>query len=223
MDPLEYQPSIFPFGLRIDQPVTAITDLPVAIVCFYAFYKIGQWKQNEKISLFFRLYFLFLGIGTLWAGFVSHAFLYALGDLWKVPGWFMTLFSITMICLASIEFTKDQTSKRTAMILNSIVLIELLIVAYLTLSSLNFKWARFYSAFGLLGIVAPLHGWAWWKNQNQTSQLILLAILTFVISGFIFLFKLSLHLWFNHVDATHLMLAVVAYIFYVAVKQLEIK
>lgn len=221
MNPDEYQPSIFPFGLRIDQPVTAITDLPIALVCFYAVYQIAQWKQSGNVFLFFKLYFLCLGFGTLWAGFFSHAFLYVWGEPGRIPGWIAAIASVSMISLVAIEQAKNLTGQRMALILKSLVAVQFFAVAYLCLSKVTFHWARVHLAVGMLGIVTPLYLWEWYKNRDRSSQLALIAVTTFIFAGMFFAFKFSLDLWFNHVDASHLFLALPAFIFYKAAQALQ--
>jgi len=214
---LETQPSIFPLGLRVDEPVTAATDILVTLVCFYAYGKLNQINNSEREFLYFRLYFLFLGLATFWGGIVTHAFLYALSDPWKVPGWLMSMLSVVMLVFASISYTKTIT-KNFSKILRAIIVIETAAVAYVVVSTVNFQWAGYHSAFGLFVIVVPLHGWWRIRHRNRSSALILIAALVFCLSGLVFTLHLSPHVWFNHVDVTHVLLAVAAYIFYLAAK-----
>ena len=82
---MEPQPSIYFLGLRIDEPVIATTDLLVATVSFYAYFKLSKLNRADRGFILFRLYFLFLGLATFWGAMVTHAFLYALSGPWKVP------------------------------------------------------------------------------------------------------------------------------------------
>ncbi len=210
---MEPQPSIFIFGLRIDEGMIALTDLLVAAVCFFSYRKLTQLNQKDKTFLLFRLYFLFLGLATFWGAFFTHAFLYALSDPWKVPGWFMSMISMTMISFFSIIYTKEMTG-RIGFYLKALLIVELIAAISVTLLTINFRWASIHSAFGLMAIVAPLHALAWWKNRDRASRLIVLALLIFCLSGVIFSLQLSPHRWFIHVDVTHVLLALAAYVFY---------
>ncbi len=70
------QPSINLAGFRIDEPMTTLTDLVVSAVCFYAFYKLHKKNLPGRTQLFFRLYFLTMGIATGIGGLIGHGFLY---------------------------------------------------------------------------------------------------------------------------------------------------
>ncbi|MCK5169834.1 MAG: hypothetical protein KAQ75_08140, partial [Bacteroidales bacterium] len=85
------QPSIFPFGLRIDEPVTTITDLMVSFVCFYAFYKLNKIDVKNKVHLYLRYYFLSMGIATAVGGVIGHGFLYLFDTQWESPEGFVNI------------------------------------------------------------------------------------------------------------------------------------
>ncbi|MEA2106203.1 MAG: hypothetical protein U9P82_05720 [Bacteroidota bacterium] len=68
------QPSIFIQNIRIDEPVTTLTDLFVSFVCFYAFYKLNKIPIRNKVHLYLRYYFLSMGIATAIGGIVGHGF-----------------------------------------------------------------------------------------------------------------------------------------------------
>jgi len=59
------QPSIEILNLRIDEPVTTLTDILLAGICFYAFFQTGKLEKSGSSKSYFRLYFLILGLGAL--------------------------------------------------------------------------------------------------------------------------------------------------------------
>ena len=220
---LPTQPSIFISGIRIDEPMIAITDLLVTGVCLYGWYKLGQVKNNERPFRFFRTYFLLLGLATCWGGLITHAFFYLFSDAWRVPGWLTGMVAVTLLAFAFLGYSKHLISARVTFILSAIVLLELVGVIMATLITLHFRWTGIHSAFGLLGVVTPLSILALRKTKDKFGRLSLLAVLVFCISGAVFSLKLSPHIWFNYVDLAHVFLAVAVFVFYRAAHRVGVQ
>ena len=192
----------------------AATDWVVAGICFYAYFKLNQLKGKGMAFILFRYYFLLLGLATFWGGLVTHAFIYLLSDVWKVPGWLTGMVAIALISSSSVEYNKEIIGKNITAVLYVLILVELITVMAITTFSINFKWTGYHSAFGLVAIVAPLHAQCWRKSRDLASRLILISIFIFCLSGIVFTLKISPHIWFNYVDLTHIILALAVYIFY---------
>ena len=208
----ELQPPIFIGGLRVGEPTTTATDLLVAAVCFYAFAKLGN-EQEFRAKRYFRLYFLFLGIATFWGAIITHASIYFLSQPWKVPGWISSTWSVSLLALAMVEYHYDMI-KNWVSSLKILILFELLAVMVITIYTVEFKWAGAHSAFGLFLIVASLAAASYINKKDDGSRWMLFGIGVFLLSGITFSAKLSIHTWFNHVDLTHVFLAVAAWVIY---------
>jgi hypothetical protein len=103
------QPSVFIDGIRIDEPVTSITDILVSVVCFYSLFKLKEPSEDDlvrTVRYYFRRYFLLMGISTFYGGCIGHAFLYMLSFSWKLPGWLLSMISMNFLERAMIEYTK---------------------------------------------------------------------------------------------------------------------
>jgi hypothetical protein len=214
----ELQPPIYISGLRIGEPVTAVTDFLVTAVCFYAFYKLRDLPNSNR--KYFRLYFLLLGLAVLWGGFAAHAFAYFLSQAWKVPGWLASTWAVSLLAVGMVRQHQNLIAKFSKLIY-LIILLELLFVTGATLYSLEFRWAGFHSAFGLLFIVSTLSVWSYFKFRDTGSKLMLIGVGIFILSGLVFTLQLKMHTWFNHVDLTHVFLTVAAYVFYRAIVKME--
>jgi uncharacterized membrane protein len=101
------QPSLYPFGIRIDEPMATITDVLVAFVCFYAYYQLTRKRLPGNSQLYLRYYFLLMGIATFLGGVIGHGFLYALSFPWKLPGWIIGIVSVALIERSSISHAKS--------------------------------------------------------------------------------------------------------------------
>jgi hypothetical protein len=211
---MEHQISIELLGIRIDEPMAMITDILISIVCFHAFYQLHNRKLSGRSQLYFRYYFLLMGIATFLGGVIGHGFLYALSFGWKLPGWITSMISVALIERSSIAHAKPLIKSRTGNFFLIINLIELLVIITITMVTLNFKWVEFHSAYGLLVIVSSFHLYTYYKTKDRGSLTILIAVTVTCIASLIFINKISIHRWLNYIDISHLLLAIAAYIFY---------
>ncbi len=221
MTQMETQPPIHIFNIRIDEPVTTATDLLVSAVCFYAFFMLKKEKKN-KVNTFIRYYFMSMGFATLFGGIFGHAFLYAVSFSWKLPGWITSMLSIALFERASIEHAKPLITRKTANVFKIVNIIELATFMVITMITLNFFFVEVHSAYGLMIVVLSLQSYVFIKTKNKGSKLIIIAVFITAIAAVVFMTKLSINKWFNHLDLSHIIMAIAAYIFYLGAKKLEI-
>lgn len=210
----EPQPSIYWLGLRIDEPVTTLTDLLVSVVCFYAWFKLGHLTNTSKSLFYFRHYFLLMAFATVLGGFIGHGFLYALSFSWKLPGWIVSMFSVALIERSAIDYAKKYVPERVGIFFLRLNVAELIIIMTTTLFTLNFQWVEFHSGYGLLAIVLPFHAYIYYKTKNPGSRTVMMAVAIASMAALVFMSKLALHTWFNHLDISHILMAIAAFVFY---------
>jgi hypothetical protein len=215
------QPSIHFFGIRVDEPMTTLTDLVVSAVCFYAFYTLTKKKLPGRTQLYFRYYFLLMGIATCLGGLVGHGFLYLLSFGWKLPGWITSMLSVALIERSAIQHAKPLIKPGIGKSFLIINVFELVIIMTITMITLDFAWVEFHSGYGLLGVVAPFHGWVYYKTRDRGSAFILLAVGLASVAALFYMNKVSLHTWFNYLDISHTMMAIAAFVFYLGALNLN--
>jgi hypothetical protein len=93
-------------------------------------------------------------------------------------------------------------------------ILELIVFAVITFTTLNFFYIKVHSAYGLGLIVLPLHAYAWWKTRNQGSRIIALSVCFASIAAITYTTKIGIHTWFNHLDVSHTVMAISLYFFY---------
>jgi hypothetical protein len=202
------------WGLRIDEPVTALTDLVVSAVCFIAFYKLHNSGLPGKTQMFLRVYFLLMGVATCFGGVIGHAFLYAFSFAWKLPGWIVSMLSVALIERSSIGHAQPFLSKRVGTFFLRLNIVELVTVMTITVWTLNFRWVEFHSGYGLLAIVLPFHLFVYYKTRDRGSLIFIFAVLIASVAALIFMNRISLDRWFNHLDISHTLMAVAGIVFY---------
>ena len=208
------QPSIDFFGLRIDEPVTTVTDLLVSSVCFYAFYQLNKIPLKNNVHWNLKYYFLSMGMATLIGGVIGHGFLYLFSFAWKLPGWLTSMFSIALLERASILYAKPLIKPKVGNFFAWMNIIELSTFVIVTFSTLNFFFVEVHSAYGLLIIVTSFNYVVYRKRKTEASKLFLMAVGVSAISALIFMNEIGISIWFNHFDISHILMSISAFIFY---------
>ena len=214
------QPSIYPAGIRIDEPITTLTAVMVSAVCFFAFVKLTKIPVHNKVHLFLRYYFLSMGVATAIGGIIGHAFLYALSFGWKLPGWITSMLSIMLVERAAIEYTRPLVNHKLGKALKWINLLELATFMTITLSTLNFFFVELHTGYGIIGVVGSLNLYIWYKRRTEGSKLFLVAVFFYGISGLIYMNEWGISKWLTHSDISHLLLVGGAIFFYLGAKRI---
>ncbi|WP_321996050.1 DUF6962 family protein [Draconibacterium orientale] len=215
--------TVFLFGIKIDEPVVTLTDLLVSVLCFIFACKIHNNNRSEKVFTYFKLYFLIMGIATALGGLIGHAFLYHFNFYWKLPGWITSMFAIMFVERAAIEHTRIQLSKQIVKILSILNIIEFLTFLTLTIITLNFFYVEFHSGYGLMFVVLSLEGFLYVKTRNKASKFILIGVAFAAVAALFFMNNISIHQWFNHIAASHVLMAVAAWFFYIGASKINME
>lgn len=234
------QPSIYPFGLRIDEPVTVLTDVLVSLVCFYAFYRLSNFPIKNRVHVYLKYYFLSMGVATFIGGVVGHGFLYVFdvqwemnkdvvvflsnfvsenklneaANPWKLPGWLTSMFSVTLVERASIEYAKKLIKPKVAKFFSWLNVFELLLFMAITFSTLNFFFVEVHTFYGFMIIVLGFNGYVFYKTRSKGSKRFLIAVGFAAIAALFFMNEWAISKWFNHFDLSHTFMAISAYMFY---------
>ena len=215
------QPPMFLWGLRIDEPVTSLTDVLVGVVCLYAWWQLRKLDRPGLSQQYLRYYFLTMGIATILGGVIGHAFLYRFSFAWKLPGWVISMVSVSLVERACIAHAAPLLSRRMVRILKTANIVELLTFMGLAMYTLNFNFVGVHSAFGLLVVVFPLQWLAWRRTGNEGSRLFLVAVGWATVAYVIYLSRWSLHLYYNYLDISHTIMMYCAWLFYKGALLLE--
>lgn len=213
--------TIYISGIRIDEPIVTITDLLVSFLCFLFFYRIHKSGKKEKVFLYFKIYFLVMGIATALGGIIGHAFMYHFSFYWKLPGWITSMISIMFVERAAIEHTRIWLSKSIVKIFGIINIVEFLTFLTLTIVTLNFFFVEFHSGYGLMFVVLSLEGFLFFKTKNIASKYMLVGVGFAAIAALFFMNKISPHQWFNYLSVSHVFMAVAATFFYEGAKRID--
>jgi len=208
------QPSVEILNIRIDEPITTATDLVLAAICFYAFYRIRKLEGSGRIKWYFKYYFLTLGLGAMFGGIFGHAFQYRLSEEWKLVSWILTLGSVALMAHALLEVARPHVKPKVARWVSRITLLVFLVALFYTLWTLAFSPVKYYTIFGMLMVVGSLSYYIYRKTDNRAMLVLMGAVGVGFLSAIIFSFEWGLSPWFNHQDISHVILSFSAFSLY---------
>ncbi|HET8866252.1 MAG TPA: hypothetical protein VFM80_11190 [Gracilimonas sp.] len=216
------QPTIEFFDIPIMEPMVTFTDLWITAVCLFALFKLIKLNKKGKVHQYMRWYFGIMALATFLGGVLGHAFQYAVGLEWKLPGWLISMLAVMAIERASIMHAQPVINDKFGRFLEVANVVELLTFAVITFTTLNFFFIQIHSAYGLGLVVLPLHFLVYWRTRNEGSRIFFLTVLFATLAAFFYTSEIGIHTWFNHLDVAHTVMAISMYCFYRGARKLEV-
>lgn len=217
---LEPQPSIELFGLVIYEPVTTLTDIFVAIICLVAYIKLNALPQQSQVQRLFKYYFLSMSLATFLGGVLGHALMPFMPFYMKLPGWITSMLSVALLERALIQYSRKWIDPKIGAFFSKLNIIELLTFLILLLVTMNFQFVLIHAAYGMAIVVTGFTGFVYFKEKNTGSKQILYAVLVSTFGAFIFVFKIGLNKWFNHLDVSHVFMMIASVLYYKGARNL---
>jgi len=208
------QPSIELLNLRIDEPITVLTDMLIAFICFYAFFRIRKIEYMGRVKWYFKYYFLMLGLGTVSAGIFGHAFQYRLSEEWKLLSWVLTLGSVALIAHALVEVAKPLVRPGIFRFISLFNMLVFIIALFYTMWTLAFSPVKYYTIYGMLVIVGSFSYYIFRRTGSRGMLFLLAAVVVGFFASVIFSYQWGLSPWFNHKDISHVILSFSVIAFY---------
>lgn len=208
------QPSIEIYGIRVDEPVTMLTDLLVTVVCIYAFIRLSRIPVKNNVHFYLKFYFLSMGIATAVGGIFGHGFFYLFSFAWKLPGWLTSMVSVALLERAVILYARKLIHPFLGKLFAWLNVIELAIFVTITFITLDFFFVEVHAAYGLLIVTTGFSLIVFIKTRNKGSRTFLVAVAFSSVSALIFMNEWGIGPWFNHFDISHLLMAASAWFFY---------
>jgi len=198
------QPDIFLFGLRIQEPMTVLTDILIALVCFYAYRNLS--KTDNRSTNLMRYYFLALGWSTIFGGLVGHAFVYAVGPVWKLIGWYLAMFSVLILEFAVLEQAQPLLKPQITRFITKLNFVVWAGAMIMATYQMNFAFVEIQTAYGIMGVFMPLSLYTYMSTKHRGSKYMLYSVLTLMTTIIVFRAPIVLHTYFNHRDLAHIVI-----------------
>lgn len=214
-------PTIYIGGLRIDEPITTLTDFLFIGVCFFAFAKTKHLSAYKGVNLY-RWFFLLTGLSSLVAALIGHAFLYYFGFDAKIYGWVTGIISISFAQFAALHHTRQSISSQTFKILQVLNYFEIVCASVLLFKIYSFTVVEIHTAYSLIVNVVILESIHYKKTGSLLSKNMIIGVGVCVLAVLCHVFKLAISVWFNHLDLSHIFMAISMYVMYRGVASFKI-
>lgn len=202
-----FQPDLMIYGLRLGEPVIALTGLLAALVSFYAWLRLGKINSNDDSVKLSRAFFLLTGLSFLVGALAGHAFSYALPPGSKFPGFSLGIIAVSTLAQASIVRTQSLLGPSMTKFLTYLNILELVLALWIISTTIWIKVVEAHTAFGFFLIITPLEVLLLVKTNARRSREVLWGILLLAGAVSAHIFKLSAGVWFCYFDVAHLFVA----------------
>lgn len=215
-----FQPDVSFWGVRVGEPIIALTSLLVSSFCIFAWARLGKIPRPDASLRLFRVFFLLMGLSSFVGGIVGHAFMHCLPFVFKIPGWVLGMLAVTALEQVSIMRARPLLGMAKAKTLTWLNIIQLVVALSVVLATLWFPAVEMHSAFGFLCVIAPLELMLFFKTRSAVSRFVLGGILMLVGAVTMHILKISVGVWFCYFDKAHLFMCGAVWMFMLAAKRL---
>lgn len=210
------------WGIRIQEPVTSLTDLVAAAVCFFAFGKLRAIGNPALEHRYLRLYFLNIGLAVGVSGIIGHAFNYLLTPDWKIIGWAFSAIGVLFAELSSLEALKADLTTGWQRTWKLVFWVQFLIFLVYVIypETRDFDRVKFNSAIGLAVFVFLFQAYHYKLYRQPGRKIVLIGLGLGFITAILYNLQLSIDEWFNYHDISHVLMAVDMYVIYLGAARL---
>jgi hypothetical protein len=204
-------------GIRIDEPVTVLTNLILSVFSFYFYIHLGKLKNiGTNLSRYWRLFFLFIAIANTIAAFAhgfksyfnSHDYYY----VWM----FMNMAGIPasyFLLLTNLESAQiSQKTKNNLQYFAAVLTLSLVIFMYL-INDISLVKVN----AGLVILITLFAHLITYRKGIAGSKLILRGFIISILTLFVHTMRLSLHDYFNYKDLSHVIMNIGLYVIFLGV------
>lgn len=217
--PCDDQTSVEVFGRIIHAPVTAGTDLLITVTCWSIFFISRKQLQTTFLNQHYRLFFFIMGLATMLGGVFGHA-MCNLGVHWKLPGWICSMLAVMLVERSAILHAADVLSKKLLRFFIVMNIIEICLMIFLSVYSLNFFFVEFHACYGFIIVFGSFETYRFLRTGSQASKRLLYGVAIAVLAAVIHIAELSVSAWFTHADIAHILMCIAACVWYLAIRKM---
>jgi hypothetical protein len=208
--------SVLIAGLKIMEPVAAITDLMITVLCVYIFLTL---YKPQRINRHWPFFFLVMGVSTF-CGAIAHG---GKAEMNQDAFLFVWLTMQLLICLANyiaqmatLESYFPGHPRIRAF--RMVCLLQLFVFFGLVVYMQAFWIASLNTALSLIPIM--IINMSHKRRDRNASAYIAGGISVAFVTAIVHSQKISLHRWFNYKDISHVLIMISFYLMFTGVKRL---
>lgn len=208
-----------PIALRlvIQEPMTAATDLLIAAVSFYAYFRLRRkWPSPRPHEQLYLLFFLIMGISTVFGAFLNHAFAYFFppGNYNLLPNWLTNVLSVCCYPLAIAGRADQIRPLPSRKIWITVTLVETAAVLALTIWKLSYLYGEIHIAICLYLFSLPLLIRIGKDGHWQEARPAIFAIALMSFIPVILVTKFHIGSFMIDFDISHVLISIAMYLYY---------
>lgn len=211
-------------GIVILEPVTSLTDLLTASVCFFAYWQLRKFQPDHWPTKMLRYYFLGMGGAVGISAVIGHAFLYTLTPNWKMMGWTCSGLAILFISRSSILRLQSALPDKipTAIAWWPVIQFVIFMCAIIWPETRSFDTVKLNATLGMTLIAIPLQYIIWFKTRHPGHLRFALGLSMGIFPAIIYNNEISLHAWFNYHDISHVLMAMAMFVQFTGVRMIHL-
>jgi len=208
------QPDLWIAGVRITEPVVALTSFFITAVCAYAWLRLGNIPERTRYVRLMQAFFLCMGLSSLYGGVFGHAFLHLVPFGMKAPGWLLGMVATAALAQAAVEDACSYLPSGWPRLLTWLNWGGFAAAAVVVVWYLFFPLVEVHAAFCLLLLVLPLQFLGLRQNADtRRNVLTLWAIALAALAVVPHLLKFSPSPWFCYFDIGHVLMCAALWAF----------
>lgn len=214
-----------PFGFDFVEPNAMIGDLLIFIIALFFAFRVRKWNENSAFFVNWFRFFAVFGISFLFGG-LGHFLYNYLGLFGKYPSWYLGVFAVFFAEQAMISLLKNKSLKKQLVLGSKIKMVLVLIATTLVFMTVDLsidpsKGLRVTTINTTVGLLFALGflGYKFSQTMHAGFNYFWMSILVMIPTIFLQSMKINFHQWFDRNDASHILLLVTLFLYFLGVKR----
>ena len=212
-------PTIDVLGITISEPVTMLTDIILAVFCFYFYRRVIACRSTMRGKQYFAWFFLSMSFCTFLGGVMGHGLLPYFGAVGKYPARILTIVTMFWLQLAVIDILVGKVSERFILILQIISVVMVPIFMALAFIKNHFSYAIFHNIAAALMII-PILIFCLVNYKTEGTKWVLGSLLLSSTIPYFQINRIGINKWFTYHDVCHVMMLISFYVLFLGATKL---
>ncbi len=202
-------------GLTILEPSTVVSSLMMTAVCAVGCSRSLPYRQ-QRIAFLTTGFLVFMGLATAIGGILGHGFIYKTGMAGKLPGWLCGIIALAFYERGVMYRLGGLVEPKLLSRLLWLNLLGVLFFVIMTVYYCRFQMSQYHAVYSLLLLIGSMELYIYKKTRSAGSIYVFLAIACGVLAALTHLSGVSLGVWCQANDISHIPMAGSIWLLYAA-------